>query len=58
MYDIVRGDMDFFREVNVVNVGNFLALKNGTVKCRFFNRMVVSFIYPPPCDINIMDPQG
>lgn len=50
--------MNVLKEVDVMNVGNFVALKNGTIKCKFLDRTIVTFIYPPPCEINFMDPFG
>lgn len=35
-----------------------MGLKNGSVKAKFIDRTIISFIYPPPCEISILLPGG
>lgn len=44
--------------MSIPDVGHFLFMMNGSVKCRYMDRTILSFIYPPPCEIRIMSNRG
>lgn len=46
------------KKVEIRDVGEFVVLKNGTVKAKFIDRTVITFKYPPPCNIRIISQLG
>ncbi|CAD8091412.1 unnamed protein product [Paramecium sonneborni] len=57
-YRVEQGNFEELRKVELREVGEFLLLKNGTVKAKFVDRTVISFKYPPPCSIKIISNYG
>ncbi|CAK80604.1 unnamed protein product (macronuclear) [Paramecium tetraurelia] len=57
-YRVEQGNFEELRKVDLREVGEFLLLKNGTVKAKFVDRTVITFKYPPPCTIKIISQFG
>ncbi|CAD8063729.1 unnamed protein product [Paramecium primaurelia] len=57
-YKVEQGNFEELRKVDLREVGEFILLKNGTVKAKFVDRTVITFKYPPPCTIKIITQFG
>ncbi|KAM3147469.1 hypothetical protein pb186bvf_000276 [Paramecium bursaria] len=57
-YNIIPGDFSICKSIDLLQVGNFVTLKNGSVKCKFIDRTIITLKYPPPFEIKIINNLG